>query len=204
MAQDAAQAVNSYISDMLALEDEFEKALSAQVEDLEKDTPEVAAQLRRIHDLCELHIRNLKDVLERRDPAPSRGLADAVKRAGSIVAGIGAAAINVMRTEKLPKNLRDDFTAMNLGAIGYTMLYTTAKSLNEQTVADVAQRHLRDYAEAVMTLHNLIPGAVVSFLQEDGLPASSDVLPEVHRTLEEIWRSVSTVPTGTEHPGFNR
>ena len=204
MARDAAQAVNSYISDMLALEDEFEKALSVQVQDLEQDSPEVANQLRRIHDLCELHIRNLKDILERRDPAPSRGLADAVKRAGSILAGIGAAAINVMRTEKLPKNLRDDFTAMNLGAIGYTMLYTTAKSLNEHTVADVAQRHLRDYAEAVMVLHNLIPGAVVRFLQDDGLPATAEVLPEVHRTLEDIWRSVSVTPAGSGHPGFNR
>ncbi|HEX9894786.1 MAG TPA: hypothetical protein VGA78_12730 [Gemmatimonadales bacterium] len=204
MARDAREAVNSYITDMLALEDDFEKALGAQVADFEKERPEVVSQLRRIHDLCEQHISNLKDLSERRGGGPAMGLAEAVKRAGSTLAGIGAAAITVMRTEKLPKNLRDDFTALNLGAIGYTMLYTTAMSLDEPTVADVAQRHLRDYAEAVMTLHNLIPGAVITFLQEEGLAADSEVLPTVHRTLDDIWRSVSVTPGATFQPGSNR
>jgi hypothetical protein len=202
MARDRNDAINSYISDMLALEDEMEKAFAGQVSDYEQESPEVVAQLRRIHDVCELHIRNLRDLSERRTQGGGRGLADAVKRAGSVIAGLTAAAINVVRTEKLPKSLRDDFTALNLAAIGYTMLYTTARSLEEPTVAEVAQRHLRDYAEAVMVLHNLIPAAVVGFLREDGLPASPEVLPDVHRTLEEIWRSVGT--TQETHTGFNR
>lgn len=202
MARDRNEAINSYISDMLALEDEMEKAFSNQVKDYERDHPEVVSQLRRIHDVSELHIRNLKDLLERRRESGGRGLADTIKRAGSVLSGLGAAAVNVVRTEKLPKNLRDDFTALNLAAIGYTMLYTTARSLEDQTVAEVAQRHLRDYAEAVMILHNLIPAAVVGFLRADEVPANPDVLPEVHRTLEEIWRSVGT--TQESHTGFNR
>jgi ferritin-like metal-binding protein YciE len=203
MSRDVKEAVNSYITDMLALEDDFEKALGAQVRDYENERPEVIAQLGRIHSLCEHHIRNLNDLTERR--GVGKGLAETVKRAGSTLAGIAGAAINVIRSEKLPKSLRDDFTAMNLASIGYTMLYTTARSLDEPTVAEVALRHLRDYSEAVLVLHNLIPSAVVNFLQEDGLPANQEVLPEVYRTLDEVWRNVNAVASGTaQHPGFNR
>ena len=86
MARDATEAVTSYITDMLALEDDFEKALGAQVKDYEQEAPEVLAQLRRIHELCEQHIRNLKDLSERREGGVGKGLATAVKRAGSTLA----------------------------------------------------------------------------------------------------------------------
>ena len=99
----------------------------------------------------------------------------------------GAAAIDFVRNEKLPKNLRDDYTATSLAAIGYVMLYTTATSLGDREVADLAQRHLREHARNVMLLHNVIPGAVITFLQNDELPARSDALPEISRNLESVW-----------------
>jgi hypothetical protein len=132
------------------------------------------------------HIQNLKALTERRANA-GQGLADVVKRAGSAVAGAGAAAIDFVRNEKLPKNLRDDYTATSLAAIGYVMLYTTARSLGDREVADLAHQHLRDHARNVMRLHNIIPGAVVTFLQNDGLSARSEVLGEVAQTIESVW-----------------
>ncbi|HSJ74585.1 MAG TPA: hypothetical protein VK899_00075, partial [Gemmatimonadales bacterium] len=73
----------------------------------------------------------------------------------------------------------------------YVMLHTTALSLSEQEVADLARQHFSDYAHAVTLLHNVIPGAVLRFLQEDGLPVREDVLPEISRTIEQIWHSQS-------------
>ena len=55
--------------------------------------------------------------------------ADAIKRAGSALLGLGAAAVDLVRNEGLPKNLRDDYTAFSLATIGYVMLYTTASAL---------------------------------------------------------------------------
>jgi hypothetical protein len=40
--------------------------------------------------------------------------------------------------------LRDDYTALNLAAIGYHMLHTTGMGLQNQATADLALRHLKD------------------------------------------------------------
>jgi ferritin-like metal-binding protein YciE len=181
------EAINSYLTDMLSLEEHIQKAVRAQLEDLE-DYPEVTRDLKQVLHKVEQHVSDLKELSERRN---ARGASDAIKRAGSALLGLGAAAVDLVRTEGLPKNLRDDYTAFSLATIGYVMLHTTALSLQELEVANLARQHFADYAQAVTLLHNVIPGAVVRFLREEGLPVREDVLPEISRTIEEIWRSQS-------------
>lgn len=187
MARDKNEAINSYITDMLALEDHIEKALRGQLEDL-AGYPEVVRELKQIHRQVEHHLSDLKNLSERRTAG---GPADIIKRAGSAVLGLGAAAIDLVRREGLPKNLRDDYTAFSLATIGYTMLYTTGLGLEDREVAELARQHFADYAGAVTRLHNIVPAAVLQFLKEDGLPAREDVLPEISRTIEEVWHSQS-------------
>lgn len=187
MGRNKDEAINSYITDMLSLEEHIGKAVRGQLEDLE-DYPEVTRDLRQILRKVEQHASDLKELSDRRG---ARGATDAIKRAGSALLGLGAAAVDLVRTEGLPKNLRDDYTAFSLATIGYVMLHTTALSLGEQEVADLARQHFADYAHAVTLLHNVIPGAVVRFLREDGLPVREDVLPEISRTIEQIWHSQS-------------
>jgi ferritin-like metal-binding protein YciE len=181
------EAINSYITDMVALEEHIEKALRGQLEDLE-DYPEVTRDLKQVLRKVEHHISDLKGLTERRKVG---GPTDAIKRAGSALLGLGAAAIDLVRNEGLPKNLRDDYTAFSLATIGYVMLYTTASTLDDTEVADLARQHFADYAQAVTLLHNVVPGAVIRFLREDGLLVREDVLPEISRTIEEIWQSQS-------------
>ncbi|HEY7529914.1 MAG TPA: DUF892 family protein [Gemmatimonadota bacterium] len=194
--KDRNEALSSYVSDMLSLEEHIAKAIRSQVEDL-KDHPAVTAELRSILGTIDNHADALKGVLDGRG---GNG-ATAIKRAGSTLLGWAAGAIDLVRSEGLPKNLRDDYTASSLAAIGYVMLYTTARSLEEPAVADVALRHLRDYARVVMLLHNVIPGAVIQFLQEEGLPATDAHLPEIARELETLWQEVGeSVPEADEVP----
>ena len=200
MAKDTNEAVNSYITDMLALEDHIEKALRGQLEDL-KDYPEVVSELTRIHGTVEHHITDLKELSERRSAS---GPSNLVKRAGSAVLGLGAAAVDLVRKEGLPKNLRDDYTAFSLATIGYVMLHTTGLSLGEREVADLARQHFTDYAGVVTRLHNIVPAAVVRFLKEDGLPAQENVLPEVSRAIEEVWQSQSSQAPRTEATSTGR
>ena len=167
----------------------------AQIEDFKDEAPEVVSRLRSVHAQCEHHIEELKRLADAREIGAG-GVAEAVKRAGSAVAGLGAAAIDMIRTEKLPKNLRDDYTALSLAAIGYAMLFTTARALDANQVADLAERHFRHYTQAIMTVHDLIPMAVVNFLREDNLPVRAEVLPEVHRVLDDAWRSASVSAEG--------
>jgi ferritin-like metal-binding protein YciE len=181
------EAIKSYVTDMLSLEEHIEKALRGQLEDLE-DYPEVTRDLKQVLRKVEHHISDLRSLSERRN---ARGPTDAIKRAGSALLGLGAAAIDLVRNEGLPKNLRDDYTAFSLATIGYVMLYTTASALDDTEVADLARQQFADYAQAVTLLHNVTPGAVIRFLKEDGLLVREDVLPEISRTIEETWHSQS-------------
>jgi ferritin-like metal-binding protein YciE len=187
VTRNKTEAVNSYLTDMLSLEEHIEKAVRGQLNDLQ-DYPEVTRDLQQVLRKAERHISDLKEITERRRAS---GITDAIKRAGSVVLGAGAAAVDLVRTEGLPKNLRDDYTAFSLATIGYLMLHTTALALQDQEVADLAREHFADYAHAVTLLHNVVPGAVVRFLQEDGLPVNQGVLPEISRTIEEIWHAQS-------------
>lgn len=187
MARSSTEAIDSYITDMISLEEHMEKPFRTQGDDLRDKHRDLAGELRTIHGLVTQHIATLKNLRDRRDAGTERRAAEGVKRATSAVAGVGAAVIDFLRTEKLPKDLRDDYTAMNLATIGYLMLHTTALSLGDKEVAEVAQQHYSDYARAVMTLQNMIPVAVVSFLQEEGLPARAEVTGQVAKNIDQAW-----------------
>jgi hypothetical protein len=187
VTRDKNEAINSYITDMLSLEEHIEKALRGQLEDL-KDYPDVLGDLKRIHRKVQHHISDLRELSQRRN---ARTPADALKRVGSALLGFGAAAVDLVRNEGLPKNLRDDYTAFSLASIGYIMLNTTALALDDREVGDLAYQHFSDYAESVTLLHNVVPGAVIRFLREEGLPAREDVLPEISRTIERVWHAQS-------------
>jgi hypothetical protein len=184
VARDKNEAINSYITDMLALEDHIEKAIKSQLTDL-KDYPDVLTELRQAHRSIEHHIADLRGLSDRRKAG---GVVESVKRAGSAVAGVAAGVIDLVRTEGLPKNLRDDATAFNLASVGYLMLQTTALALDDREVADLAQQHFRDYAEVITRFEALIPASVVLFLEREGLPARDGVASEVQRTAAEAWK----------------
>jgi hypothetical protein len=188
VTRDKNEAINSYITDMLALEDHIEKAIRGQLEDL-KGYPDVITELRQIHRTTEHHISDLRALSERRGAG---GVKEAVKRAGSAVLGAAAGVVDLVRTEGLPKNLRDDYTALSLASIGYVMLHTTGLALDDAEVAELAQQGFSDYAGAVSRLQATIPAAVVTFLNQDGLPAREGVVPQVRRTIEEVWQTQSS------------
>ena len=189
MGRDKNEAINSYIGDMLALEDHIEKALKAQLTDL-KDYPDVVTELGQIHRQVERYISDLRALSERRKAG---GVAETVKRAGSAVAGATAGLIDLVRSEGLPKNLRDDYTAFNLANIGYLMLHTTALSLGDQEVADLGRQHFREYADAILRFDTLVPASVVRYLKQEGLPAT-DVVSQVNKTVKEAWDQESEAP----------
>ena len=187
MPRDTTEAINSYLTDVLALEQHIEVAISAQVKDL-KDEPQVLVMaLEAIHVTVQHHIESLKEIIGARDAGAANSIAEAVKRAASVLAGAGAAAVDLVRNEKLPKDLRDDYTAFSLATVSYVMLLSSAMSLNDQPVAELAERHLKHYTKVVMKLNNILPSAVIAELREEGLPAREEQLPAIARTLKGVW-----------------
>lgn len=189
--QTAKDALDSYITDMLALEEHISKAVEAQLADLQKEHPEFAGTLSKAASTTSRHIGALEALKTARNIDGGSMVADAVKRAGSVVAGLGAAAVDLIRSEKLPKNLRDDYTAYSLASIGYQMLLTTAISLDDEQVAGHARTHFSDYAQVIMDLSEAIPGAVIADLQHQGLPVNPNAAETVRTEIKKIWESQS-------------
>ncbi len=187
MNENAQAAIHGYVTDMLALEHHIETAIAGQIKDF-ANAPTWLPDLERIHETRQVHIEALTALSERRELG-GQGIAGAVKKAAASVLGLGAAAVDLVRTEDVPKNLRDDYAAISLSCVGYLMLHTTALSLGDTEVATLAQRHYNDEAKMLMTLQRIIPEAVVSFLNEDGMPARADVLPDIHRSVHAAWTS---------------
>jgi ferritin-like metal-binding protein YciE len=187
MSRDPKETIHSYVTDMLALEEHIEKALHAQAETHSNDHSAVAVQLREMHAQIERHIVALRSLDDAREAGAAQGVAEVVKRAGSMLAGLGAAAIDLIRSEKLPKNLRDDATAFSLAATGYLMLHTTAKSLGDARTAQLAGEHMEHYAGMIMRINHMIPATVLWELKSDDLPVNEQVLPEVLETYRAAW-----------------
>jgi hypothetical protein len=184
-SETARETIDSYVTDMLALEQHVQTAVAGQIEDLDEHS-EFKGVLIRIHATSVNHVRALESLTARHDQNVG-GVSKVVKKAVSTVLGAGAAAIDFVRTEKLPKDLRDDYTAISLAYIGYVMLHTTALSLSDSDVADIARAHLIQHAESLMSLQHAIPAATVAFLASEGLPVDTSVLPDISKTIQSAW-----------------
>ena len=179
------ETIDSYVTDMLALERHISTALAGQIEDLDEHS-EFKGSLILLHTVCEKHVTALEALTARREQNVG-GLSKVVKNVVSSVLGAGAAAIDFLRTEKLPKDLRDDYTALSLAYIGNLMLHTTALSLNDAEVASLARTHMTEHAESMMSLQHVIPAATIAFLAGEGLPVNLSVIPEVTSAIAGAW-----------------
>lgn len=183
-------SIQTYVSDMLALERHIAQPLQRQLDIV--DTAKYAgalAVISQVKSLTDSHVTALDQCLAQLGGHE----ASAVKSAWSSLLGVGAAAIDSVRKTKVSKSLRDDYTALNLATISYTMLYTTAVGLGDTTVADLAKRHLSDYAGCVMQINKIIPDVVLEELRDDGETVSTTATQTINETINELWRSQSNV-----------
>jgi ferritin-like metal-binding protein YciE len=187
-------SIQTYVSDMLALERHIALPLQRQL-DMEdtKKFPGALAVIASLKGLTDAHVTALEQCLEQ---LGGHG-ASPIKSAWTSLLGVGAAAIDSVRKTKVSKNLRDDYTALSLATISYTMLLATTTGLGDTATADLAKRHLADYANVVMTINQVIPEVVLTELQIDGENVDVGAGDVIRATTNQIWRSQSGTVSGT-------
>lgn len=186
MKTSPADLLNSYITDMLALEAHIEKAISAQMNDLDDEEPEFAAAMQHAHAMIASHMTRLGLVAESRGIGGGSAVVGGVKKVVSKVAGLGAAAVDLVRREKLPKDIRDDNAAFRLAEVGYGMLHTSAMVLDDDgEVRELALQHMRDYANLAMSFRELAPASVLRYLEKAGYQVSEELLARVLEAQRE-------------------
>jgi hypothetical protein len=160
---------------MLAIEESFDRALTSQIDDFDVTHPETALHLRYIHSYVTSHIAQLRDVRGRSGTLRGR-LGEGFRRAGMMLAGMGESAIEFVRNDTLPDQLRKDCSAASLAYAGYRMLFTTASALRAGDTCRMAAEFLADYSRITLILQDLLPDAVVTQLEADGLHLEEPVV----------------------------
>ncbi|MCC6243886.1 MAG: hypothetical protein IT353_13665 [Gemmatimonadaceae bacterium] len=164
MNDNAQAAIHSYVTDMLALEQHIKSALEGQTKGF-ANTPAFLPTLQRLQEMRQVHIDALTALAERRKIG-GQGIAGAVKTAAAAVLGMGAAAVDFVRTEELPKNLRDDYAE------------TLQHVIHESVVTFLAEDGLSPRADVLPEIHRSVRAAWTSKTVGDGshaLPPTSDL-----------------------------
>ena len=172
------------LGDMLALTRHMTAALEKQLE---------STKLLRFND-ARSFVQRAHDVLESQSSSIARELesvggdgASSLKSAMTSVTGTAAGLLGRVRPESVSRTLRDDYTALSFASISYSMLHTTALSLHNQSVAQLAQQHLKELAGLVMRLSDEVPKAVVNELAREALPVDVTVGAEAVEHAQQAW-----------------
>lgn len=175
-----------YVGDMVALEEHIEAALDRQLESVKDDATALQA-VRGWHAMVKEQrerVKGLESELGATAGSP-------VKKVGSTILGAAAGVIDKIRAEGISKSIRDDYTAFNLAAIGYTMLYTTATALGDARVAGVAERNLRGYAAAVQRVNEIIADVVLHELAKDDHKVDQSAAEKTREMVDKSWKETA-------------
>jgi ferritin-like metal-binding protein YciE len=184
-----------YVSDMLAVEKEILEAVKRQADDdhVQDHSADAKRIIQRIERLAEEHQQSLDRHLEELGGDPASGIKKVVTAGMGAVAGM----YDKLRSESVSKMLRDDYTALNLAAISYTMLHTTGLALQGHKTAELAIRHLRDYAPIIMEINEIIPQIVVEDLREDVEMVDATSADRAINNTQQAWRPTNGQPRST-------
>jgi hypothetical protein len=186
--RDAKDILQQYVSDMVALDEHIHEAIKRQIEDDRlKQFPEASKVVNTLHRTLDTHITGLKGQLK----ALGGEASGPVKEAVSAIAGVAAGLYDKVRHDPVSKMLRDDYTALSLAAISYTMLHTTGLALQKQPIADLAQRYLNDIAPLIIEISQVIPGVVVKDLEDNEVLIDRAVGQEAVRKTQAAWKAQS-------------
>ena len=179
------KTIADYLGDMVALESHIEEALDRQLA-LTKNDPQAGPAVQRFHDMVKAN----RDALKAHQKATGSTAGNPLKAAGATVLGVAAGLIDKIRTEGISKSLRDDYTAFNHAAIGYTMLHTTALAVGDSRTADLAARGLTGHASAIQEINHIMAEVVVRELQKDGHQITDSQAADKNReAVDGIWKS---------------
>ncbi|HEV7516360.1 MAG TPA: hypothetical protein VGR07_08680 [Thermoanaerobaculia bacterium] len=182
---DTRDDLRPYVADMSAVITHIQEAVERQRnDDSFKKVPQALEVVTKLDTILKRQLQLLESHLEK---FPGGGVAGAVKNTVTGVLGVFAGLYDKVRTETASRGLRDDYTALNLAAISYTMLHTSALALGESATADLALRGLKEITPLIMQINEVVPHAVVRELTEEGKSYDASLVQRAIRDTQEAW-----------------
>lgn len=98
--------------------------------------------------------------------------------------------------------LQEDYTLLNLVAMNYTMLHTTALALSDPAAAGLALNHLREITPLILYASQLMPTLAFQALEQQYPGLNRGVINAAIRNTQGAWRPTPPPPgpsgTGTD------
>ena len=183
--ESARATLNGYVSDMLLVEREIHAAVRRQRDSASaRAMPGSQGLLTRLEEQLDQHVAALKAALDR-----GGGGESTVKSTLGAILGAAAGLFDRIRLDaQLSRMLRDDYAALSFASVCYEMLHTTALGVRDQWVADLAIRHLADYARSIMEIGDMMPQVLLAELHAQGTTAvDPSVAVQAQRDVRAAW-----------------
>lgn len=178
------ETLTQYVGDMLSLTKHIHEAVERQKkDDRVAADPQGSTLINRLDGVLEGHITALEAHLK----TLGGDATSPVKEAVSSVAGVVAGLYDKVRTDPVSKMLRDDYTALSLGAMALTMLHTTGLALKDAATADLADSQLKNVTPIIVDISEYIPLVVVRELVDAGEVVDTSVGQEAVRNTQKAW-----------------
>lgn len=192
---DNRDALRPYIADMAAVEKHILEALERQHKDDDiRQFPNAHQFIDRTMAILRQHVQALETHLQ---GFSGGGAAATVKEAVTGVLGAIAGMYDKVRKDTASRALRDDYTALSLAVVSYTMLHTTALGLRQGATAEIALRHLKDLTPLQVELSQILPAIVLRELSFEGYDVEPGLAQNAVRNTQEAWSSEHTQGAGS-------
>jgi hypothetical protein len=178
-------AIQKHVSEMLGVERHILRAVERQREE------EVVRRNERANSIIieterklRKHVDRLETFAERVD---GKGLST-IKEAVSGFLGAVAGMYDKIRDHELSRILRDDYTALSLAAMSYTMLHTFSLAVKEEELASLALEHLKDITPILVEISQVLPEVLVAEIAEEhDFPVDASIGTSAVRNTHEAW-----------------
>ncbi len=146
--------------------------------------PEAAELLRRV----EYRLAEHQAALEGHVALTGGDVQSMLKKAAGVMLGAAAGLYDRWRGEDpISRVLRDDYVALNLAAVSYSMLHATALAARSVRVAELSLEHLMDLTPLVVEFSRLIPRLVAQELSTEDKPVDPALGEQAARDVERAW-----------------
>lgn len=179
------EILQDYVSDMLGVEKHTLESIERQTrDDRVKEYEEAYELLMKIQTTLTMHTIALERYLSSINGGPESLLKKAAASAMGAMAGLYS---KVRPGDPVARDLRDDYTALSLAAISYTMLHTTGQALNDSRIAELALKHLNELTPLIAGLSRIIPKIVAEELSKQGKLAFPAAGQEAVANTQKAW-----------------
>ncbi|RJQ69417.1 MAG: hypothetical protein C4519_21660 [Desulfobacteraceae bacterium] len=186
------EILHKYASDMMGVERHFLEVLGYQTADHRlKDYMEAKEIVVKIQQVLATHIQNLERYADGLDVKRSESK---LKEAATKVTGMATGFYNLMRLEdSVMRNLRDDYTALHMAAISYTMLHATALAHHDTELSMISLENLKDLTGLAIEMSRVIPAVVIKELSFEGKAPDVTVIQQAIDNTQSAWRTSQSV-----------